>query len=108
MGFAKKRRNEAMIGKVKGKADKLRSLWEVLTDAMAQRLSAEDIEHNPHNARMVTSVLLLMAARSASRIGIDGENFAQIARMAHEVSCDTCGARRAARMWVARGGLGVA
>lgn len=99
------KRNEAMKGKVRDHASRVRDLWATLSDAISKRLREAGVEHNPENERMVTSVLLLMAARSATRIDIGPENFARIAQRAYDVSDVSQGPRRTARLWVARGGM---
>ena len=86
-------------------ADRLRKLWAPLTDALAQRLNIEEVDHNPRNQRMVTSVLLLMAARSASTLGISGEQFARLAERATETCNATSGPRKATMAWIREGGL---
>lgn len=87
-------------------AERLRKLWASLSDAMARRLDVENVNRNPRNQRMVTSVLLLMAARSAAKLGVTDEEFARIAKLALGVCGTTTGARRASRAWVAGGGIG--
>ena len=86
-------------------ADRLRKLWASLTDAMAQRLNTEEVDHNPRNQRMVTSVLLLMAARSASTLGVSIEQFAKLAGLAMDTCNATSGPRKATQVWVREGGL---
>jgi len=88
-------------------AERLRTLWESLSDAVAKRLIAENVVHTLETQRMVTSVLLLMSARSAASLDIGPDDFKRIARMAHEVCAGpgSGGARRMSRMWVTKGGL---
>lgn len=99
------KRNEAMRGKVRDHATRIRDLWATLSDAISKRLREAGVEHTPENERMVTSVLLLMSARSATRIEINPDDFERLARRAYEVSDTTEGPRRTARLWVARGGM---